>query len=204
MNPSPAPLAESAPTADWALWQAFRRGDETAFAQIYQTHLRLLYGYGNRLTSDRSLVEDAIHDVFIELWERRAFLGPTDSIRLYLFKALKRKLIRFLAQARQTDAPFGSEAAALLGSVESAEVEQIQSEFSQHQIEQLHRALDRLTPHQREAIFLRFQAGLGYDDIAALLAINYQSVVNLIFRAMRTLRRELAAVLAGLALTGCP
>jgi RNA polymerase sigma factor (sigma-70 family) len=198
MDSPSSPPYDARQLNDAALWNAFRSGNEAAFARLYHDHLRLLYAYGRRLTPDQSLVEDAIHDVFLELWERRFFLGATDSIPFYLFKALKRRLVRSLTQARLREVPLTPTEFPWFGVVASPEAERLDQEAHTERALRLRQALSHLTPHQREVLFLRFQAGLSYENIADLLQINYQSVVNLVFRAMRTLRRELATLLASL------
>src|SRR4051812_16730497 len=86
---------------DIQLWDEFRRGNEQAFARIYNSHIRALLSYGTKLSADMNMVEDCIHDLFIELWDRKAFLGNTSSIKLYLFKGLKRKIIHALIKNRK-------------------------------------------------------------------------------------------------------
>ena len=39
----------------------------------------------------------------------------------------------------------------------------------------LMKALTKLSPHQREIIYLYYVNGLGHDEIAEILGINYQS-----------------------------
>lgn len=52
-------------------WNAFRDGDDEALIRLYRQHLSALYNYGCNLTRDRSLVEDAIQDVFLYLHQHR-------------------------------------------------------------------------------------------------------------------------------------
>ena len=54
---------------DVLLWQAFKKGDSTAFEQLYKKYFKDLGRYGLRLNPDKDLVEDAIQDVFIDLTE---------------------------------------------------------------------------------------------------------------------------------------
>jgi RNA polymerase sigma-70 factor (ECF subfamily) len=53
-------------TNDPELWNAFRQGDEQAFAQIYRNYVKVLYRYGLKITPDTSLIEDCIQDLFVE------------------------------------------------------------------------------------------------------------------------------------------
>ena len=53
----------------------------------------------------------------------------------------------------------------------------------------LMKALTKLSPHQREIIYLYYVNGLGHDEIAEILGINYQSSKNLLSRTLSKLRR---------------
>src|SRR5690606_10543545 len=75
-------------------WCAFKNGDRNAFAEIYRQQVRDLLNYGYKVTSDRRLIEDSIQDLFFELWKNRAGLSDTTSVRFYLFKALRFKIMR--------------------------------------------------------------------------------------------------------------
>jgi DNA-directed RNA polymerase specialized sigma24 family protein len=82
--------------SDLEIWQSFKKGDKIAFAKIYQLHAKSLLNYGVtlRISSNLSVVEDCIQDLFLELWQSRENLADTDAIKFYLFRALKNKLMR--------------------------------------------------------------------------------------------------------------
>lgn len=86
---------------DQQVWIEFKQGSESAFAEIYNKFILPLYNYGERITPDRELIEDSIHDVFVDLWRQRDRIGHPDSIKFYLFKALKRKIIHSLTLKRR-------------------------------------------------------------------------------------------------------
>ena len=172
------------------VWSSFRNGSDAAFAYIYRQHVKVLFAYGIKIVRDRVIVEDCIHDLFIELWERKVFLSNTDSIKLYLLKSLKRKILKAIQNNNR-----------LPGKVEiteeynftiefSHETALVNQQFTLEQEARLKQAIDKLSKNQREIIFLKFYAGLSYEEIAILMAINYQSVKNLMFRSMKTLRTE--------------
>jgi len=81
---------------DETLWNLFRGGDENAFARLYQNYVQTLYHYCVHFATDRALIKDCIHDLFVELWKHRSTIGPTTSVRFYLMASIKRKLVRHL------------------------------------------------------------------------------------------------------------
>ncbi|MBO9637570.1 MAG: sigma-70 family RNA polymerase sigma factor, partial [Siphonobacter aquaeclarae] len=78
--------------AETELWTEFLSGNRTAFSQLYDRYADVLFSFGLRYSSDRDLVKDCIHDLFIDLHHYRAGLAREVNIRFYLLKSLRRKL----------------------------------------------------------------------------------------------------------------
>jgi RNA polymerase sigma factor (sigma-70 family) len=71
----------------------------------------------------------------------------------------------------------------------------ISREVENELLQKLRFELDKLTKRQREAIFLRFNQDLSYEEIAIIMDINYRSVVNLIHEAIKAIRKNWFSVL---------
>jgi RNA polymerase sigma factor (sigma-70 family) len=181
--------------SDSEIWEDFRKGNEQAFTYLYKSYVVSLYHYGNRKTPDQSLVEDCIQDLFIELWRNRQTLGDTTSIKFYLYKALKRKLVKKLISLRNHPIDAGIPEEYDFEMTLSPELELVAQQLSQEQKDSLLKALNSLTPHQKEAIVLKFYDGLSYQDIASLMSMSVRSAYNLIYRAIAVLRMHVEKVL---------
>lgn len=174
---------------DLDLWKKFRKGDEKAFSSIYAQYIKLLLAYGNRLTSDSRIVEDCVHDLFLELWDRKEHLQIVHSLKLYLFKGLKRKVIHAISSQRQKNIT------AIMPETEKPhEFFLIQQQHDSDLQHNLVKAMGKLTPHQREVIFLKFYAVMDHQEIADVMQINLQSVHNLVHRTINILRKELSSI----------
>lgn len=57
--------------------------------------------YGIRITSDLALVEEYIHDLFVELWEKKNQIGEIRSFKHFNFAAFRRKIFRSLQKFRK-------------------------------------------------------------------------------------------------------
>ena len=176
---------------DGDLWEAFKSGNEAAFARIYHTLVQDLYNYGLNITADPELVEDCIQDLFIYIWDAKENLGRTDNIKFYLFTALKRRILVKTGEKQKKDlllktSPLSSEKPDLPG-----ETMFLSSQQEQEQSERLEKALLALTPRQREAIYLRFYDKLSYAQIASIMSLTIQSTYSLIARAMEGLREQM-------------
>lgn len=169
------------------IWSRFLKGDNQVLSLIYLQHSNALFDYGCRFTVNRDLVKDCIQEVFCNLMRTRNNLSETDNIRLYLLKSLKRNIIRELKNANNRsrlltdqDYPFDLRWSENLDN-------QLQ-ELDEEKRQLLSDAMLSLTERQKEAIYLRFNRGLEYEEISFLLNLNYQSSRALIHRAIEKLR----------------
>ncbi|QCR23037.1 RNA polymerase sigma factor [Pontibacter sp. SGAir0037] len=166
------------------IWDNFRAGSEEAYALIYETYSSILYSYGCSLNHDKELVKDCLQDLFVNLWHKRTSLGPTNSIKYYLFRSLRRELVRTLRQRSIV-----MEASDTLTEY-SAEDRWIGSEDNSSMKRMLENALSKLSERQREAIYLRFFQSMEFEDIARIMDITPRAVYKLIYRAIDVLHKN--------------
>lgn len=180
-----------------AVWRAFRQGDEAAFQQLYRLYANDLLRYGHRVTDDRPLVEDSIHDLFIELWERRTHLADADSVKFYLFRSLRYKINHALRRDPLHHAA-DLDAVPLPADEFTYESQLIEREGREQLFQQLRHRYDQLTPRQREALNLRFYQHFSNEEIAQIMGVNYQSACRFIYSGLKTLREAVRILSVGL------
>lgn len=172
---------------DPTLWQAFKAGNREAFDIIYRTHISLLISYGYKLTNNRSLIQDCIQDLFVELWNNRSNQTQVHSIKHYLLKSLRHKLIRSF----RTDLNETLEESQLPADPVNFESDFLQREATNQQTLQLDLVLSQLPKRQKEAIYLRYFEELSNEEVAQVMGVNYQSACKFIYTALKTLREKL-------------
>lgn len=180
---------------DTVLWQCFRSGDRRAFERLLESHYAGLLNYGLRISSDREFVKDCLHDLFVDLWNRKEQLHEVQALKPYLLVAFRRRLIKessrnpWFRKAEELEDDYHFE---VQFNIESY---LITNEVRHESLVRLKANLDKLTKRQREVIYLRFYQEMEYDDIAQSLEINYHSVVNLMYEGMKLLRKNWFLVL---------
>ena len=176
-------------------WERLRKGDQEAFSRIYYEYIDDLYHYGERLTSDRPLIEDCLQDLFAELWSRQERLPEVKMVKFYLFKALKRKIVKKLVKQQKfsSDDPLSHDFEITF----APEVILVEEQLSPEQQAQILQAINQLSPRQKELITLRFYDNFQYEEIAEIMSLSIRSVYNLLYRALAVLRRSLASSLYG-------
>lgn len=148
-----------------------------------------MYRYGMSLVAaSEAFVLDCVHDVFTEIWVKRTRLTTPDSVRHYLLKALRTRIMHLLERKER---PFLSldetNYDALWAEPNDLEIREELESFNSRQ-EQLQHLITQLPPRQQEALKLRFIENMDYNQIGEVLAVNQQSAKNLVFRAVEKLR----------------
>ena len=172
---------------DEQIWESFQEDDSEAFTLLIKRYSRFLLSYGRKFTLDQELVKDCVQDLFTELWIYRKRLSKVTSIHSYLLVSLRRKIFNSFKSFPHTtlgrddaDYPF-----MITFSIQDQLVE---SETEQHRLDQLNYMMNILPARQKEVLYLKFYQNLSNQEIAELLNVQYQSVSNLLQRALAYLR----------------
>ena len=176
--------------SDSLLWRRFLEGDSSAYTQIYNQTVQDLFRFGLLYTSDKELIKDCIHDVFVKIHMNRAKLAPTDNIAAYLTVALKNTL--FNALKKTTDSlsfdEIGEREETVDESPSTPETIYINNEQEKQVQATVHTMMSVLTDRQREIIYYRYIKEMSIDEISKVTDMNNQSVSNSIQRALGRIR----------------
>lgn len=173
-----------------SLWNELKKGDKSALEKIYRTFFKELFNYGKRFSSDTSLVEDSIQDLFIDIWNKKENLADLTQIKPYLFVSLRRKIISEVKKKR-VDTGIELEDNHFEASLSFEDI-LISKEGSTQQKKELEIAFQKLTNRQKEILYLKFYNQFDYTVISEIMDMNYQSARNLVSRALAKLSQYLA------------
>ena len=177
------------------VWNSFKNGNWISYGQLYDDHYRALNNYGYKFTKDVSLIEDAIHDLFVKLWTNRSTLGDTPpSVRNYLYKALRNILFRKIkAQSRFSSLESDDYDYTFEVSCDNLLIEDEEEKLLRNTIKDI---LEKLPARQKEIVYLRFYEGLSYEEVAEVMAIDIHSVYKLWYKAMDGLKDSMHYLLS--------
>jgi RNA polymerase sigma factor (sigma-70 family) len=174
-------------------WESLKAGDIGALEALYNSHVGSLYKYGMVLCQDEDKVKDTIHDLFLSFWTNRQGLSIPDSGKAYLMVSLRRRIFDKGPKSNLQISPL-EDAGPDQDSTPDPEESWILSEEEAERTQKLTRAMTRLSERQREIIHMKYFQQMEYEDIAQVMALNYQSARNLVNRALMALRREMAVI----------
>ena len=167
-------------------WQQSREGDNHAFYCVHRELFHGLYNYALKLLQDKDLAGDAVQELFVKIWTKRESIGDLEKVKSYFFTALRRQILNQLRNLQlrelkisrlpRPDIDFSPEEIV----VRNEEYLSLQNKISA--------LLNGLPKRQKEVIYLHYFESMEYSQIAVIMGINYQSVLNLLQKALQKLR----------------
>jgi RNA polymerase sigma factor (sigma-70 family) len=173
------------------LWVKFLSGDNDSLSALYKAFAHDLYSYGLKLTTDKHLVKDCIHEVFIQIIVKRRSLILTLNIDIYLFKSLRNKIMEVLRSEYRKQSIVNQIAADAHNYGQHAEQIMIDLEEDNEARKKISTAIAKLPNRQSEIIYLKYTEGLNYDEIALLLQIDKASARTLLYRSLKSIKDQL-------------
>ena len=170
------------------LWKDMISGNKKSFEDLYNQYFQALINYGFRITKNENLIEDAVQELFISIWNNRTNLSEVNEVKFYLFRSLKNRILRQLEKDIFDKSEDVDVYLDLLISI-SEEQKKINSEQLNTNLDTLQRAIAHLPLRQQEVINLKYFHDFTLDEIAKLMNVNKQSVSNLLFRSYAILRK---------------
>ena len=167
-------------------------GDRDAFAALYERYERRVYNVCYRILGSPEEAADATQDAFANVLRRLPRMrGRELSFGSYVFKAARNAsydTVKRRGAVQLTDA-VADTAVSVTG--DDPVEDPARRLLLAAQQESLRRANARLPVRQREVLALRALGELSYDEIAAIMGMNRNSVAQLLSRARLRLRIEL-------------
>ena len=166
---------------DEKLLAAARTGDQACFERLIAPHIALGYRLAATILNDTGQAEDAVQEATLRAWRSIGQLRSSAQARGW-FLSIVANRSRSMRGARWWSVIRLPEARSGLSSPADA-------------VDRRHdllRALGRLSPDERAAIFLRFYDDMNSSEVGEALGITATAARSRIHRALRRLRIDLA------------
>ena len=162
-----------------------QRGNVDAFALFYDAHVDRVYAFIARRVEHRQAAEDLTSTVFLKALESVTSYRGGSAVA-WVFRIARNTVIDHY-RTRRVHADLEA-VPQLAGDDNPARTAEQRLE-----LERVQRALDTLTPDQRDLLTLRLWEDLSYADIAALLGKTEAGCKMAASRALAALRRLLTS-----------
>lgn len=159
-------------TTDQILWLKVMQGNRKAFTALFDTWWEPLFQYGYKTTGSTVAAEEMVQELFIHIWCKREQLPEVQSVRAYLFTALKNRVLNYFNARKMTVVEI--EAAVSLHGTASASVIVDRKETEQ----QLHEAAAVLPDKMKQVYEMHFIHGISVAEIAQATGNSAQTIRN--------------------------
>ncbi|HLR76302.1 MAG TPA: RNA polymerase sigma-70 factor [Balneolaceae bacterium] len=169
---------------DKQLLLKIRKGDEQAFRKVYLKYHEELYNVALKYLRSEDLAEDAVHDIFVKLWDNRKKLDQAGSLSGFIFTSLKNHVINMVnSQKRKMK--------------KKVKIAQQKKEEKSKHANVIHlstfrnkcqQAIKKLPEKRRQVFKLRYEEGLTNREIADYLDLSIHTVKSQYYKAIKFIR----------------
>lgn len=166
------------------------RGDQAAFASLYDKLSAYLYGIVLRVVRDPAHAEEVTQEVFVELWRiAPRFDIARGSVKAWAATVAHRRAVDRV-RSEQAARDRNDSEASQRSTVSDNVAEVVEASFEQARVR---RALGQLSHTQREAVELAYFGAHTYREVALILDVAEGTIKSRIRDGMIRLRDELGA-----------
>lgn len=180
--------------SDQELMRIVQAGDYSPASEIYDRYSGRIYNFAFRFLKNAEAAEDATQEVFVKMLRYANQFHGDAKLSTWLFSITANWCRDYLRKADNKAKESDDVLVTLPASSDNSpdrNLEQRENELM------VRRALEALTPEQREAILLSRYQGLSYAEIAQIAGCSEGAVKTRVFRAMETLKKALTGQASG-------
>lgn len=172
--PDGVPSSEGAPSGDasarlGSLMQRSSRGDEVAFAELYDATSARAYGLALRVVRNPAHAEEVVQEAYLDAWRTSSRFDPARGSAIgWLLTIVHRKAVDRVRSAEASTARDSTYHR------ESRPVEHdstLEAAHASLEAQRVRTAVSGLTSVQREAVELAFFGGYTHTEVATMLDV---------------------------------
>jgi RNA polymerase sigma-70 factor (ECF subfamily) len=188
-TPAPAPTpARLVDLSDEDVMLLVRGGSREAMAALAARYLGRLTSFCAKRTGDAAAAEDIVQEVLLNIWRRRAEWQPRGRVKALLYTAahnLCKNRLRGVRRLGQWLSPAPIDADAHDPGAQGGDLEAM---LARERVRDVLRAMAELPEPMREALLLRFDAEMSYEEIAAVVEAPESTVRSRVHHALIRMR----------------
>jgi RNA polymerase sigma-70 factor, ECF subfamily len=175
-------------TSDEALLGAIAAGDQRAMQVLYARHHVRVYRFVLRLTQDRSLAEDVVSEVFLDVWRRAGGFKGKSQVSTWMLAIARYKALSALRA--HSDAQLDEHAAvSVIDPADDAETTMSKRDRSAI----VQQCLSQLSALHREVLDLVYYHEKSVDEVAQIVGAPANTVKTRMFYARKRMQTLLEA-----------
>jgi RNA polymerase sigma-70 factor (ECF subfamily) len=161
-----------------------QNSDQQAFKELYLVYFDRLYKFALSILHSPEFAEEAVNDVFLNIWQKRHQLKAIENLRNYLFISTKNTAFNYLSKFRkERNASLDD----VLVRFEADELTPETAFFTTEVRNEIEQAINQLPPKTKLVFQMAKIEGLKYKEIAEILNISVNTIDNHIATAIKKL-----------------
>ena len=159
---------------------------------MYEAYWEELFQYAYSVIANRQDEEELVQNLFVHIWNKRSTLPPVQSVKAYLFTAMKHRVLNALAKRKMTILDIDTVAETSVTDSPLAQLEYKESELA------LITRIHALPGKMQEVFCMHRINNLSVTEIAEQTNTSPQTIRNQLNTAYKKLRVSLKALMFSL------
>ncbi|MDP3912719.1 MAG: RNA polymerase sigma-70 factor [Bacteroidota bacterium] len=161
-----------------------QNSDQQAFKELYLAYFDRLYKFAFSILHSAEFAEEAVNDVFLNIWQKRSTLKNIASLSSYLFISTKNTSFNYLSKFRKER---NTSLDDVLVRFEADELTPETAFFTAEIRSEIEQAINQLPPKTKLVFQMAKVEGMKYKEIADILSISVNTIDNHIATAVKKL-----------------
>jgi RNA polymerase sigma factor (sigma-70 family) len=155
------------------LFIAFKRRERDADRQVFDRYSNRLFYLALKITGSREEAQDIVQETFIKLIGRRSALENFQNLEGFLVETTKNAALNFVEREKKKHS-----VGPMPGDIPTHDENIVEKEmYRAWLLGEMHKEIEKL-PKGRKAVLKQYLQGKSTAEIAALLDLNPQTVLN--------------------------
>lgn len=171
------------------LFSKITAGDQQAFAELFNNHYDAVFSTAIQYCKIKTIAEDVVQAVFIDVWEKRSGLSDVENAPAWLRTVTRNKAITALKKESRQE-QYKTAVKELFETEENTPLQQLILRQKQELIQKI---LNSLPARQKQVYTLSRYDGGTYAEIGKGLGISAETVKEHMAKALKTIREMMLA-----------
>lgn len=147
--------------------------DAWSFKELYRFYFLKLYRFCFGIVHNKESAEEIVHNVFINIWEKRKKLPVIENPDVYLYVAVKNNALDYLSKNRFRETV---DISSLSSDFLVYHIDPEQKMITEEMRKAILQAVEQLPPRCKHIFSLVKEDGLKYKEVAAILNLSIKTV----------------------------
>jgi len=178
---------------DLRLARRIQQGEPHAFEEFVDSYGARIHGLVRRYVVNPSDAEDMTQEIFVHLYRNMGTFRGDSLLSTWVYRVAVNLCLKHCQRARPESLPYEEQTLPAT----NWQADPAQAAAKRELSEQVHNALEQLSPQHQDVVILHELHGLTYQECAQALEIPIGTVKSRLFNAFRRLQASLSAYVQG-------